>query len=198
MSSAPANVLAGLVRRILAAVLDLIVIGLALMARDALMKGDGPVEQVVLIGIPVAYFVMLPATGMQGTFGKRLVGIKIASIDGTPIGLVASIIRFVMSLLVPLTAGLTFVTASWTARHQALHDLAAKSVVVRSAATPAEISWAMAPPSWIARIAGIVLVAAVAAGGAWAYQTYQIEKIDWKCVVKNATALDRVVGCRLK
>ena len=198
MSSASPNVLASLVRRILAAVVDLIVICLALMARDALMKGDGPVEQVVLIGIPVAYFVMLPATGLQGTFGKRIVGIKIATVEGTPIGLVASIIRFVVSLLVPMTAGLTFFMAPWTPRHQALHDLAAGTVVIRSAATPAEISWAMAPASWIARIGGLVLVATVAACLVWAYQTYEVEKVDWKCAVKNATALDRVVGCRTR
>jgi uncharacterized RDD family membrane protein YckC len=196
MSSTPANVLAGLGRRIHAAVWDLIIMCLALMARDALMKGSGPVELGVLVGIPVAYFVIFPVTGLQGTLGMRLAGIKVADFSGAPIGLIASIVRFVVSLLVPLTAGLTLILAQWTPRRQALHDLIARTVVVRSRATPAEISWAVAEPSWPWRIVGLVVVAAVAGCAFYAFQTYDLAKIDWKCAVEKVTSLDQLVGCR--
>ena len=72
-----------------------------------------------------------PATPLQATLGKRMLGLRIADAAGRRIGLVRSFARMVLWVPSIAMAGAGFLLAAFTARRQALHDLAAGTFVVK-------------------------------------------------------------------
>lgn len=65
-------------------------------------------------------------TGLTGTtIGKRMLGLRVARLDGEPVGLLWSLVRTVL-LLVVVPALL------WDRDHRGMHDRAANTVVLRS------------------------------------------------------------------
>lgn len=77
------------------------------------------------------YFAAFESSGWQATLGKRMLGLRVASADGTPITFPRAFLRQVAKVLsaLPLQAG--FLLAIFTPRRQALHDLIARTVVLR-------------------------------------------------------------------
>ena len=90
--------------------------------------------------ILVAYFVGLPVTGLQGTLGKRGIGIKITDLAGNRIGAGRSLLRFAASLVSLAALGLGYALCFWNARRRTLHDFIAGTVVVDAKAAPAGIA----------------------------------------------------------
>lgn len=116
--------------------------------------------------IVALYLGFLPATPLQGTLGKRMVGLRICDGSGKRIGVLRALLRlaaFVPSIGI---AGAGFVLAAFTPRRQALHDLAAGTFVVNRGATPAEISQVPSPVSAMNRI-GLILVFSLPALGVY-------------------------------
>src|SRR5688572_14670557 len=106
--------------------------------------------------VAALYLGLLPATSLQATLGKRMVGLRICDGGGKRIGVLRSVLRlaaFVPSIGI---AGAGFILAAFTPRRQALHDLAAGTFVVNRGAMPVEIAQAPAPVSAMNRI-GVVL-----------------------------------------
>lgn len=67
-----------------------------------------------------------------GTWGKRVVGIRVVSIhDGKPIGLGRSFLRYLISLLGSGALYLGWLWMIWDKKKQTWHDKAAGSIVVR-------------------------------------------------------------------
>ena len=87
-----------------------------------------------LCGILVAwlYFAIGDASARQGTFGKRIMGLRVTSLDGSKIGFGRSSLRYVGRLLGVLTMLVGFLIALVTPRRRALHDYLAGTVVVRA------------------------------------------------------------------
>ncbi|HEX2112943.1 MAG TPA: RDD family protein [Alphaproteobacteria bacterium] len=82
------------------------------------------------------YFAAFEASTLQATPGKAALGLKVADLSGAPIGLGRSLFRQAMKVLEFASSGITYIIAAFTARHQALHDIFAGTVVLRTASRP--------------------------------------------------------------
>jgi uncharacterized RDD family membrane protein YckC len=102
------------------------------------------------------YLGLLPATPLQATLGKRMVGLRICDRSGKRIGLLRSLLRLVAFVPSIGIAGAGFILAAFTLRRQALHDLAAGTFVVNRGATLEEIAQVPQPVAAMSRI-GLVL-----------------------------------------
>jgi uncharacterized RDD family membrane protein YckC len=84
-----------------------------------------------LLGLWFAYYVVLEAT-FGATLGKLLVGVRVRTPEGQPIGWGASFVRNLFRLVDGICGGLVGAVLIWTsARRQRLGDLAAGTVVVQ-------------------------------------------------------------------
>ena len=152
----PGPAYAPLGSRGMAFILDLVLMSvLDFAVRQAAIALHVPVGHWVLI-VPALYLGLPPATPLQATLGKRMVGLRICDRSGQRIGVLRSLLR--LAAFVPSIGilGAGFILAAFTPRRQALHDLAAGTFVVNRGATPAAIIQVPAPVSAMSRI-GLVL-----------------------------------------
>ncbi len=77
------------------------------------------------------YFTACEASPWQATPGKRLLGLRVARVDGRPLDLRTAAVRSLARSLCHLSLGLGYLLALSNRRRQGLHDLIAKTVVVR-------------------------------------------------------------------
>jgi uncharacterized RDD family membrane protein YckC len=82
------------------------------------------------------YFAAFEASPLQATPGKAALGLKVADLDGRRIGPGRSLFRQLMKCAELVSSGVTYVIAAFTARHQALHDMFASTLVLRAASRP--------------------------------------------------------------
>jgi len=75
------------------------------------------------------YYVLTESSALQGTLGKRLLGLRVTDLDGRRIRFGRSLLRYLARLLSALPWQLGFVMAGFTSKKQALHDILAKTVV---------------------------------------------------------------------
>jgi len=96
---------------------------------DALEARYGFIWRLLIIFVPLLYFVVLEAAGRAATLGKRIVGIHVVARSGKRAGLVRTLLRTLGKMLsaVPALAG--FLIAILPGK-RALHDLLTGSRVV--------------------------------------------------------------------
>ncbi|WP_298868362.1 RDD family protein [uncultured Gimesia sp.] len=82
-------------------------------------------------GIWLVYCALMESSALQGTLGKRLVGIKVTDRDGKRISFGCSVIRNLSKITsyIPFLIGFTWAAAS--KQKHAWHDMLAKTDVVR-------------------------------------------------------------------
>lgn len=129
---------AGLWRRGVALLADLLVVGLLLRAGDLLARPLGRWELVqrafataFAVVVPAAYFVLAHGTGGR-TLGKRLVGVRVVGASGEPIGYPRALGRVLALALAALPLGLGLLVAAGRRDRRGLHDLLAGTRVVRA------------------------------------------------------------------
>jgi uncharacterized RDD family membrane protein YckC len=129
---------AGIGVRALATLVDYIVLGtvasLALVGRQSAVspEGLGWEHFAWVIGLSWPYFALLESSSWQGTVGKRLLGLRVADLNGGRIDFGRANIRHLSKLLAyPIWFGSLF-TIAYTFPKQALHDLVARTVVLRN------------------------------------------------------------------
>ena len=83
------------------------------------------------------YYMLMEASAGQGTVGKRVMRIRVEDVDGGRATRVQTSVRFFLRLVSGLTLGFGFLMAAFTRRRQALHDIAANTIVT---AKPPELS----------------------------------------------------------
>lgn len=76
------------------------------------------------------YYAGFESSGMQGTLGKRAMGIKVTDMDGDQIGFGTATGRFLGKAISSLILGIGYFMAAFTSKKQALHDMIAGTVVV--------------------------------------------------------------------
>lgn len=137
--------LAGLGSRFGAAAIDILIQGALLLAATLAMSLAGSaVEEdlgIFLLGVGtllvalvvIGYYVLFEALNGGRTPGKAALGIRVASIDGTPLSLGAVTLRTVMRLIdfLPAAYAVGAISIAVTARNQRLGDLLADTVVIR-------------------------------------------------------------------
>lgn len=137
--------LAGLGSRFGAAVLDLLIQGVLLLALTLAMSLAGSVVSadlgVFLLGlgtlliaiIVLGYYIVFEALNGGRTPGKAAFGIHVATVDGTALGLGAVTLRTLMRLIdfLPAAYAIGAVMIAISPRNQRLGDVVANTVVVR-------------------------------------------------------------------
>lgn len=147
------------------------------------------------LGVMALYFIVLPATRLQGTPGKRMNGLKITTLAGERIGIARSALRFAASLASWATAGLGFVACFWNPRRRTLHDYVAGTVVVPVKATAAQIASASPPPvPWGKRILGSLALALAIALPLFFFLEGMNARRAWELNAGNQKAVEPVVA----
>ena len=132
----------GVGRRLVATIVDVIIIGIlfgAISGISSIPQGPGQAS-FELLGtsnfasflVSIIYFAGLEAT-TGATIGKRLLGLRVVTVDGAPLDWTSSIIRNVLRIVDFLPAfyllGAIFVWS--TEKNQRIGDLGANTVVIR-------------------------------------------------------------------
>ena len=84
----------------------------------------------ILIGI--AYYATLQSSKWQATIGKRLMKIKVTTMDGRRIGFLRAVVRYLVMFGLSNILFSGYLLALFTKRKQALHDLIARTLVVKN------------------------------------------------------------------
>ena len=120
-----------------AVIMILVLLGVAVVAGIlmALIRSQllglfiGPLASLAIL----AYYVYLPTTSRQGTLGKSIMKIKIVDYNGNKIQLGRSLGRYlVQTMLSQLILGFGYWMAFFNEKHQTLHDMIAKTYVVKA------------------------------------------------------------------
>ena len=130
----------GVWRRGIAAAIDWLLIGvvvsLSIGYHGQLAPPHSTVKVVVYYTLAMLvvwlYFAAMEACAWRATLGKRVVGVRVTTLDGRRIGVGRASVRLLAKFglsLPPL--GFGFVLAGVDARKQALHDKVAGTLVVR-------------------------------------------------------------------
>lgn len=81
----------------------------------------------------VVYCAILEESALQGTIGKRLLGLRVTDSQGRSLTMGRSIGRNSAKVISYLPCGLGFLWALWSKRKRAWHDMIAGTLVVKSA-----------------------------------------------------------------
>ena len=131
-NSGPSNY-AGFFLRFVAALIDgFIIFGVNIILGFAL----GPIGAVLLVQplsvlIGWLYFGLMESSKLQGTIGKRALGIKVTDLHGQPIGFGRATGRHFAKFISAFICLIGYIMAAFTQRKQALHDQIAGCLVVR-------------------------------------------------------------------
>ena len=137
---------AGFWRRFVAYVIDLVILGIAaqgmsFIAGIILAITSTDVERslpalkavllVLYIGLCWLYFATFESSARQATPGKAMLRMRVMDEDGGRLSFFCASIRYFAKYVSGLFLCAGFVMASFTERRQALHDMAAGSIVVK-------------------------------------------------------------------
>ncbi len=90
------------------------------------------IRGITLYGLSALYFTLLTMGGRPGTFGKRLLGLRVARLDGKPLSLWESFERFGGYLASVGTFGLGFLDLWRDSNRRLAHDKISNTVVLRA------------------------------------------------------------------
>jgi uncharacterized RDD family membrane protein YckC len=130
-------VYAGFWRRAAANFLDALV--LMFPTSIVAMGFGGDLLLILNLVVSLLYFALMHSSPLQASFGKIAFKIKVTGCAGERIGFGRAAIRFPAAILSAALLCIGLIMAGLTARKQALHDMLCGTLVVSSAATPAEI-----------------------------------------------------------
>jgi uncharacterized RDD family membrane protein YckC len=82
-----------------------------------------------LIGI--AYYVMMESGPRQATLGKMALGLKVTDMEGGRISAGKAAARYFSKILSAIILMIGYIMAAFTPKKQALHDIIAKTLVVK-------------------------------------------------------------------
>lgn len=131
---------AGFGQRVLAAVIDAIVLGVPLFALSLIAEAvtDKPgsvtgvtwIATVLLIPIAWLYSALLESSSRQATLGKGAMGISVTDLEGKRISFGKATARYLGKLVSALPLLIGFIVAAFSAKKQALHDIIVGTFVV--------------------------------------------------------------------
>lgn len=117
---------------------NMVVVGLLMAAAATVDNPDDAQAAVALNGcmnlvgfiVGAIYYVTLDASAQQGTWGKQIVGLKVADLEGRRISFGRAIGRFFARYLAICTCGIGMLLPLFTQKRQTLHDLICGCLVV--------------------------------------------------------------------
>jgi len=81
--------------------------------------------------IGVAYYIVMESEPRQATLGKLALGLKVTDMEGGRISAGQAAIRYFSRILSAIILLIGFFMAAFTPKKQALHDIIAKTLVVK-------------------------------------------------------------------
>jgi uncharacterized RDD family membrane protein YckC len=78
------------------------------------------------------YTAWLTSSSLQGTLGKKVLGLKVVGLDGGRVSFARASVRFFASILSGLILGIGYVMAAFNPKKQALHDQIAGTFVIKN------------------------------------------------------------------
>ena len=138
----PGTVYAGFWRRVAAALIDGIVLGVAGAALGAILRlfialtgtGMGSLETLSNIwGMAIGwlYHAILESSPTQATLGKMAIGIKVTDLEGNRISFGKASGRYFGMIVSALILFIGFIMVAFTRKKQGLHDIMAGCLVVK-------------------------------------------------------------------
>lgn len=118
-------------------VMVFVVVNVVVAATGRASVDEVPVPLILLVVVILAlifiwlYSAVLESSAWRATLGKRLAGLEVVDLQGSPISFSRASARHAAKMLTILTVGLGFLTVALTDKRQALHDMMAGTVVVR-------------------------------------------------------------------
>ena len=83
----------------------------------------------LLLGI--AYYATLQSSKWQATVGKKILKIKVTTMEGRRIGFIRATVRYIVMYGLSNIFFIGYLLALFTKRKQALHDLIARTIVIK-------------------------------------------------------------------
>ncbi|MEY4479578.1 MAG: hypothetical protein RLZZ267_256 [Bacillota bacterium] len=120
------NRYAGFWERVLAHVLDVILMVPAFLIVLLIMQDNLEATLIINIGLLWLYQAGLESTFWRGTIGKRIVGIQVTDLSGNKMNVGRALLRNFVKII-----NISWVFIPFTGRKQALHDLLANTIVVK-------------------------------------------------------------------
>jgi uncharacterized RDD family membrane protein YckC len=84
----------------------------------------------IALAVLMLYWIAADAGRRQASFGKRILGLKVADVNGARLTLAAAAGRNLLKILSAIPVFIGFMMAGWTKRKQALHDMIVGSYVL--------------------------------------------------------------------
>lgn len=109
------------------------VVGAAIVASGSqITQGVNIAIQLVSFLIGLSYFAVMESSSSQATLGKMALGVKVTDLHGRRITLGRAIGRYLGKILSGLILAIGFIMAAFTEKKQALHDMIAGTLVVKT------------------------------------------------------------------
>ena len=166
------NVYAGFWRRAAAAILDTIVVWVALMILVAMAlgfdsgEGNGVAAAYLLAVLGTwLYCAVMESSSRQATLGKMALGIKVAGLSGQRIGFWRATGRYFGKIVSNILLCVGYVMAAFTRRRQCLHDMMAGAVVIKKETSTERLAahpYAPKVGGWA--VAGLIIIAGAVPG----------------------------------
>jgi uncharacterized RDD family membrane protein YckC len=148
---------AGFWRRVAAALLDGLVVGIVTVPLSLALSGGNDVGSDSMTYSPAAssistaiswlYYAFMESSARQATLGKMALGIVVTDLEGRRIGFGKATGRYFAKILSFLIIGIGFLMVAFTQRKQGLHDILAGTLVIKGqAASPAQSAVPPPPP----------------------------------------------------
>jgi len=101
------------------------------MAVGSLMGGLMLFEGCAVLGVWL-YYALLESSAWQGTIGKKVLGLRVTDLEGQRVSFGRATGRFFGKIVSNLTFYIGYIMAGFTEKKQALHDMIAGCLVVKS------------------------------------------------------------------
>ena len=147
---------AGFWRRVVAALLDGLVLGIVTVPLNLALGGGNDFGSDSMAYSPAAssigtvlgwlYYALMESSGKQATLGKMAMGIMVTDLEGRRIGFGKATGRHFAKILSALILLIGFLMVAFTARKQGLHDILAGTLVVKGQAPSQAQSMTPPPP----------------------------------------------------
>lgn len=130
---------AGLAVRLAAAVLDLVIITLPIVILELIILGPefyAPRNKVngewISIIAQMFYFALMESSAKQGTFGKRIMNLKVTDLEGNRISFFKALCRYWAKILSLAFLCLGIIMVAFNDTKQGLHDLLVSTHVMET------------------------------------------------------------------
>lgn len=124
---------AGVGARFLAYLIDILPITFAIFAINAqfdFLSQRGQIRDLSFI-VYILYCVFTEGSAMQGTIGKRMLGLRVTDNSGRQLTIRRALGRNLAKIISYIPLGLGFIWAIWSNRKRGWHDMIANTLVIK-------------------------------------------------------------------